>query len=75
MSFPTCNDNTLDFIFTSHPSYRERCQSPPLISAKSDHPGVTMTSSCLILLTSQSEPGLSGELSTFGRKKADTTEL
>ena len=56
MSFPACGDNTLDLIFTSHPSYRERCQPPPLISAKSDRPGVTMTLSYLILLTSQSEP-------------------
>ena len=37
VSFPTRGDNTLDLIFTSHPSYQERCKPLPPISAKSDH--------------------------------------
>ena len=37
VDFPTRGDNTLDLIFTSHPSYQERCKPLPPISAKSDH--------------------------------------
>ena len=37
VQFPTRGDNTLDLIFTSHPSYQERCKSLPPISERSDH--------------------------------------
>ena len=37
VQFPTCGENTLDLIFTPHPSYQERCKSLPLISERSDH--------------------------------------
>ena len=37
IQFPTCGENTLDLIFTSHPSYQERCKSLPPISERSDH--------------------------------------
>ena len=37
VQFPTHGQNTLDLIFTSHPSYQERCKSLPPISESSDH--------------------------------------
>ena len=37
VQFPTRGENTLDLIFTSHPSYQERCKSLPPISERSDH--------------------------------------
>ena len=37
IQFPTHGENTLDLIFTSHPSYQERCKSLPTISERSDH--------------------------------------
>ena len=37
VQFPTHGENTLDLIFTSHPSYQERCKSLPPISESSDH--------------------------------------
>ena len=37
VQFPTRGENTLDLIFTSHPSYQERCKSLPSISERSDH--------------------------------------
>ena len=37
VDFPTRGDNTLDLVFTSHPSYVERCKPLPPIADKSDH--------------------------------------
>lgn len=37
VAFPTRGDNTLDLVFTSHPSYVERCKPLPPIADKSDH--------------------------------------
>ena len=37
VDFPTRGDNTLGLIFTSHPSFQERCKPLPPISDKSDH--------------------------------------
>ena len=37
VQFQTCGENTLDLIFTSHPSYQERSKSLPHISERSDH--------------------------------------
>jgi hypothetical protein len=31
VDFPTRNENTLDLIFTSHPSYKQRCKPIPAI--------------------------------------------
>jgi hypothetical protein len=36
LDFPTRNENTLDLIFTSHPSYKERCK-PISAIGNSDH--------------------------------------
>ena len=40
VDFPTRNENTLDLIFTSHPSYKQRCKPIPAIG-NSDHDSVT----------------------------------
>ena len=37
VQFPMRTENMLDLIFTSHPSYQERCKPLSPISAKSDH--------------------------------------
>ena len=37
VSTPTRQNNILDLIFTSHPSFTERCKTLPPISEKSDH--------------------------------------
>ena len=37
VDFPTRGDNTLNLVFTSHPSYVERCKPLPPIADNSDH--------------------------------------
>ena len=40
VDFPIRGENTPDLIFTSHPSFQERCKPLPPISGKSDHESV-----------------------------------
>ena len=37
VNFPTWQKNTLDLVFTSHPSYKVRCKPLPPVGFKSDH--------------------------------------
>ena len=45
VDFPTRNENTLDLIFTSHPSYKQRCKPIPDIG-NSDHDIVLLDIAC-----------------------------
>ena len=45
VDFPTRNENTLDLIFTSHPSYKQRCKPIPAIG-NSDHDIVLLDIAC-----------------------------
>ena len=45
IDFPTRNENTLDLIFTSHPSYKQRCKPIPAIG-NSDHDIVLLDIAC-----------------------------
>ena len=45
VDFPTRNENTLDLIFTSHPSYKQRCKPIPAIE-NSDHDIVLLDIAC-----------------------------
>jgi hypothetical protein len=45
VDFPTRNENTLDLIVTSHPSYKQRCKPIPAIG-NSDHDIVLLDIAC-----------------------------
>ncbi|KAH3898494.1 hypothetical protein DPMN_022727 [Dreissena polymorpha] len=60
---PTRENNILDLIFTSHPSFTPRCKTLPSISAKSDHDVVFLTLPCNLFV-----PDHIGAPFTFGTK-------
>ena len=45
MDFPTRKENTLDLIFTTHPSFKQRCKPLPSIG-NSDHDIVLLDVAC-----------------------------
>ena len=48
VDFPTRNENTLDLIVTSHPSYKQRCKPIPTIG-NSDHAIVLLDIACNLI--------------------------
>ena len=72
VQFLTCGENMLDLIFTSHPSYQEKCKSLPPISESCNYDIVQLYRSSQP--TDQSDPDQKEEQSTglfYGNRRTE----